>query len=393
MYFFQDDIGLLVQHAQNNFWGFLILPQAEHFAPLLHALTYLEFQLFRLNFYGYFFVSLFLHFLNLIILCKILTFLKLKQKLAILISLLFFINLTFVEPFLWFSAQGVILANIFIALTFYFWLKNSPLTFIFLLAASFSFSTGLGLGLIFFLMNLFFGNFYPAFLFLGIISFLIGPLVAGANLGSVTPIIRHPINDLLLFSAFVIGGVGRGVFGRLVLPGFEPRHFETIKTLLSFIPFVLILSFVFKLIIKGQKRRRNFLLSLTVLIIYPYVWAGAIRYQFGIKQALAERYAYTPLFFSVILIGLLLKYLSDKKIFTNYKIIFSTVFLIFILQIFNFYKKAVEFEIRPMQTKKYIEDLQIKIKNNMSIEDTPLPSYINQPLKVSDLYPILKPHK
>src|SRR3989344_2900881 len=152
MYFFQDDIGLLLQHIQYNFWQFLILPQAEHFAPLLHLLTYIEYKIFHLNFYGYFFVSLALHLINLNLLYRILRLLKLRKPPALTVSSLFIINLTFVEPLLWFSAQGVILANIFIALAFYFWLLRSPLIYLFLMLSSFSYSTGLGLGIIFAIM-------------------------------------------------------------------------------------------------------------------------------------------------------------------------------------------------------------------------------------------------
>ena len=191
----------------------------------------------------------------------------------------------------------------------------------------------------------------------------------------------------------MIGGIGRGVIGRLFLPGYEPRHFEIAKTLFSFLPFAIISSVVSKLILSGSNSLRKLLLSLSILIVYPYVWAGAIRYQFGIKQALAERYAYTPLFFSVILIGLLLKYFFDNKILTSLKTVFIFVSLILVFQIINFRKKAVEFEKLPLFTKKYIEELRLKIKNNGTIPDETLPSYINQPLKVSDLYLILKPRQ
>jgi len=390
MYFFQDDIGLLIQHARNNFWQFLILPQAEHFAPLLHLFTYLEFKLFGLNFYGYFCFSLILHFLNLLLLYRILILLKLSKKLALTVTLLFFINLTFVEPFLWFSAQGVILANLFIALSFYFFLKRSIFIYFSILAAAFSYSTGLGLGIIFGLLSLIQGKFNFYFFLVGIISVVIGPLVAADKLGQIIPVIRNPIIDILLYLAFVIGGVGRGVFSRLFLPGFEPRHFETSKTLFSFLPFALIASLVVFLQRSASVKFRQLLLSLPFLIVYPYIWAGAVRFHFGIKQALAERYAYTPLFFTVILTGILLKYFFAKKILNSNNILALMVFILLIFQTVVFHNKAVEFEKRPLQTEKYIDQLKLKIENNETLPDYPLPSYINQPLKVPDLYPILK---
>lgn len=308
--------------------------------------------------------------------------LKLNKNLALIVSLLFTVNLTFVEPLLWFSAQGVILANIFIALTFYFWLNKSKLAYLFIVFAGFSYSTGVGVGIIFGVISLLYGRFIPVYFILGILSYFAGPLIAGETLGQITPVIRNPLTDFLLYSAFVIGGVGRGVYGRLFLPGFEPRHFEIFKTLLSFMPFAFISSLVVFL-------RRKLLLSLSVLIVYPYIWAGAIRYQFGIKQALAERYAYTPLFFAVILIGLLLKYFFDKKILKSTKPVVIIVTIILIFQTIAFYKKAVEFEKRPMQTKKYIEELQSSYRKDEIIIDTPLPDFINQLLTVSDLYALI----
>ena len=391
MYFFQDDIGLLIQHAQYNFWQWLVTPQAEHFAPLLHALTFFEFKLFNLNFYGYLFTGLMLHGFNIILLYKILRILKLDKWLAIIVVTLFTVNLTFIEPLLWFSAQGIILCNIFISLSFYYWRKSSPLTYVFLIASSFSYSTGLGLGIIFGIISLINGKFKPFFFLLGILSVLMGPIVAGSSLGQITPVIKNPLTDLFLFIAFVIGGVGRGVFSRLFLPGFEPRHFEIIKTLISFLPFAIVAAIATKILILGPRKIAKLILSLSILILYPYVWAGSIRFHFGIKQALSERYAYTPLFFSLILIGIILKYFFDKKIIRSYKALSFFVLIILFFQIINFHKKAIEFEKRPMLTKKYIENLQSKIKNKESIPDKPLPEFINQPLNVSDLYPILIP--
>src|SRR3989338_2243043 len=391
MFFFQDDIGLLIQHATYDFWRFLFLPQAEHFAPVLHALTFLEYQLFVLNFYGYFFVSLFFHFINLFLLYRILKMLQLPEKLSLAVSMLFFINLTFVEPLLWFSAQGVILANIFIALSFFFWLKKSLLLYIFLLAASFSYSTGVGLGIIFGLIGLIYKKFIPAYFILGILSILVGPLVATSSLGQITPQFPNRLLNTLQFLAFVIGGVGRGVFGRLFLPGFEPRHFEIAKTLLSFLPFAAISALVFSLQKSSANKFRQLLFSLSLLIVYPYIWAGAIRYQFGIKQALSERYAYPSLYFTVILIGVILNYFFAKKILSFYKIIIALISILLIFQTFNFYIKAVEFEKRPLLTKKYFSDLKKKLEKNDTVPDLPLPSYINQPLTVSDLLPLISP--
>ena len=393
MYFFQDDIGLLLQHTQYNFWQFLILPQAEHFAPLLHLLTYIEYKIFHLNFYGYFFVSLALHLINLNLLYRILRLLKLRKPPALTVSSLFIINLTFVEPLLWFSAQGVILANIFIALTFYFWLLRSPLVYLFLILSSFSYSTGVGLGIIFAILSLIFREFNFYFFILGLFSIFVGPLVTGSGLCQITPVIRNPFTDILLFSAFVIGGVGRGVFGRLILPGFEPRHFEIGKTILSFLPFAIISALVVKILVSAPKKITRIFLSLSICIVYPYIWAGVIRYHFGIKQAMAERYAYTPLFFTVILISVLLKYFFDKKILYSKNILAFLVFILLIFQTINFHKKAVEFEIRPLQTKKYIEDLRLAFEKKEAIVNSPLPFFINQPLTVLDLLPLFGKNK
>ncbi|OGG03589.1 hypothetical protein A2W14_03365 [Candidatus Gottesmanbacteria bacterium RBG_16_37_8] len=391
MFFFQDDIGLLIQLSKLNFWQFLITPQAEHFAPILHLLSFMEYKLFGLNFYGYFSLSLILHFLNLFILFKTLRLINIERRWSILFSSLFLINLTFVEPLLWFSAQGVILANLFIGLAFYFWLQRSFFSYIFLVFASFSYSTGLGLGIIFGIISVVYGKLIPAYFILGILSLIVGPLVAGSRLGQVTPQITDLLLNILQFLAFVIGGVGRGVFGRLFIPGFEPRHFEIAKTLISFIPFALISALVTKFILTGPKKFSQILLSLSVMIVYPYIWAGLIRYQFGIKQALSERYAYPSLFFTVILLAVLSKYFLAKKKFISFKSAVLLIAVLLFFQTYNFYRKAVEFEVRPLQTKQFINSLQEKLEAGQAVPDLPLPVFINQPFTISDILPLISP--
>ena len=87
----------------------------------------------------------------------------------------------------------------------------------------------------------------------------------------------------------------------------------------------------------------------------------------------------------------ILNYFFAKKILSFYKIIIALISILLIFQTFNFYIKAVEFEKRPLLTKKYFSDLKKKLEKNDTVPDLPLPSYINQPLTVSDLLPLISP--
>ncbi len=403
MFFFQDDIGLLIQLHSIPFWQFLITPQAEHFAPVLHLLSSFEYRLFHLNFTPYLIVIILIHLLNCVVLGKIVYAIFHSRFFSFIAVLFFAINLTYTEPFLWFSANGVVLSTLFLGLSFYSWYKfitGNKLSYflgntIFILLSGFSFGVGIALGLVFALATIiykrkirkkYFSKAVIVYLIVGLFSYSIGPIIAQNKLDRVVPLIVNPIKDVILYLFFIIAGVARGVVGRFFLPGFEPRHFQIIPTIISFLPFILICLIILWLLrIKIKRQDKLLLITLSVFIFYPYVWAGFLRSHFGLKQALAERYAYPSLFFFSIFLVMLLKQFMDKGFIRSQKLIVIFALSIFTAQSILFMRNAFLFEDRPLKTKSYFDKLQEVFKKNEIVLDLPLPSYINQEYKISQV--------
>lgn len=407
MFFFQDDVGLLIQLKTIPFWQFIITPHSEHFAPVLHLLSAVEYRLFGLNFIYYVATAVIIHIFNLWILFKLAKALTQQHITGFLAVILFSVNLTYTEPMLWFAANGVLLATFFLGVTYYFWMKftlslkrrDLIITFLGIISSGLSYGVGVGTGLLFALSALIYRNrknyrqmtFASAlYLFLGVASFALGPLIAGNKLGRIRPEINNIFFDWLKFLAFVVAGVSRGAVGRLFLPGFEPRHFQIIPSILSFIPFLILSAIIlYVLVIDKSKVRKATIASLIVFIVYPYVWAGFLRYQFGLKQALAERYAYPSLFFLILLLAVLIgHFLKSAKLFFRLGFIACGLALIF-FQARAFIIKAYEFEKRPLLTKVYFSEVEKVLKSSNPVLDLPLPSYINQPYTISQLAPVL----
>lgn len=406
MFFFQDNIGVMILIDRLSFWKWLITPDAEHFSPITHILLFAEFKIFSLNFYPYLMVALILHLINCFILYKLTKLITGKKSYALLAVSLFFINLTYTEAFLW-SLHGLLLSMTFLGLSFYYWykfieLKNKRyfyLTTLFIILNGLTYGLGVGTGMIFAVTTLLFIKILNKkrililsmiFGLTGIISYFIGPLIVPNFFVHITPRITSPLKDVVLYIAFIIAGVSRGVVGRLFLPGFEPTHHEIILTVISFLPAVIIITGIFWLIKRYKKLKDKLLaISLVIFMTFPYVWAGFLRSHFGLKQALAERYAYPSLFFFVIILVLLIKYLIEqKKIRSVNFIIIYTVFLVVLQSVF-FIRNADIFEIRPRQTKSYFLRLENILAKNGVLLDLPIPSYINQGFRISDIAPVI----
>ncbi len=411
MYFFQDDIGLLIQLKNIPFLQFLITPQAEHFAPVLHLLSGIEYRLFGLNFYWYVIAIIIIHIINCTVLYQIIR--KITGSMFIsLISISFFIiNLTYTEPFLWFAANGVILSTLFLGLAFFSWysyvnnnkLKDFFRSILFIILSGFSYGVGVAVGVIFAVSTFIYrgkvnkkllNKILVIYIIIGLLSYFVGPLISGSQMEGRIPQILNPVKDLALYIAFMISGVSRGVVGRIFLPGFEPRHFEIIMTFISFLPFGIICSIILLILINGKKRKeRLLLLILSIFITYPYIWAGFLRSHFGLKQALAERYAYPSIFFFSILIAIIIQRLLNERLIKSKKllVIFATV--IVTIQSIIYIRNANIFEEKPLKTKKYFNQLTILFKSSLEVLDLPLPSYINQQYRISQLANVITKDK
>ncbi len=426
MWFHQDDIGVLIDLVNKSFWETLWISQGEHFSPLYNIVWAIQWRLFHLNYFPYVLFPLFVHLLNIILLVKIVRLFSFaRPRLAklgeVVAVLLFTASVTYTEPLLWFTVQGISLATLLVGLAFYFWLKNKfwwSILFSFL--SGFAFGLGIGVGVIFGILtitqisklksqnqNLNLKTIIFLYFLTGIISYLVGPAFLGERLGG-RIIEWRGVADILEYAGFILVGISRGVVGRLFLPGFEPPNEDILGTVLSFIPFILIVGLFIKMAypkflgarlplrcgfaaarLKIWARPFDLLLFTSIFVIYPYVWAGFLRYQFGLKQALAERYAYPALFFFVILVALIVNYLVKEKIIRSQKVFIVGAMVIFILQLYFFHQKAKIWEERPLRTKKYFEVLEEKVKRGRRIKDEPLPKFINQEFySTYDLMPI-----
>lgn len=408
MFFFQDNIGFLIRLHSTPFLKWIITPEAEHFEPITHALFFLEYSLFGLNFPLYLIVSGILHLANCVLLYSLARDITRNNFLSIIAVSFFAINLTYTEPILW-NLQGLLLSTSLIALAFFFWRKYILteikyffiISLVLLILSAFSYGLGTGAGAIFTLTTIIFAGmkkkrlFLPGviYLIIGVATYVIGPVIARSIVSDIVPQVTNPIKEILLYPAFVFAGISRGVVGRFFLPGFEPRHTEILATVISFSPFF-ILSLVLLFLWKRFSPDKKFLLiSLGIFIFYPYVWSGFLRSHYGLKQALAERYAYPTLLFFSLFFVLILQELIKRRFIKNKIFLILFVLSYLIMQTGVFVRNAYLFEIKPQETKQYFSDIEYLLKNSSFVLDLPLPSYINQEFTISQLSPLISPVK
>lgn len=431
MFFHQDDFGLLVLLEKLPLWQFVLTPQSEHFAPIRHLVYVLIWHFFHLNFIPHLILQVTLHFIVVLVLAKIVWEMTGKRIYGFVAAGVFIVNQTYTEVFLALNPSS--LAMFFIGLAFLYWwrqfispyplLKGEGLkgevrvshryfwySLFFILLAGFTLGIGTGVGLVFGVATLVVSCKlsvvskkrsevmwrYPLIYFLaGIFSFFIGPILAPTQLESFTPRIGE-IGDILGYLGFIIVGISRGVVGRLMLPGFEPPNEDVVGTVVSFVPFVVIVG-VSVWIWKRNNSHKNYnhynrytTAVLWGFVVYPYVWAGFLRAHFGLKQALAERYAYPSLFFLAILIALFCSYLWKKGIVRSQKVFIIFVIVIFLVQSIAYAKKVFIFTQRTREEKRYIEDYGYVLRHSSVVLDLPLPKVINQDyISTRDLAPLL----
>ncbi len=400
MFFHQDDFGLLIALKLSSLWQFVFTPQAEHFSPIILFVWAMLFKIFGLQFWPFLGFNLIVHVLNCLLLAKIVGNLTKNNYLKYIAAAVFLVNFNYTGTFL--SLNCTPPAVSFLGVAFFFWYKlikdKSGKYFWYSLSAiilsGFSCGIGSGVGLVFALTTgiliivtrytksdlRFAGLIY---FLAGIMSYAIGPLISPKHAGAFIPKIANPLKDLALYLAFIISGVGRGVVGRLFLPGFEPRHTEVAATIVSFAPFVLIVGALIWVISKELRiKKKNIadafiLIPVSIFVIYPYVWSGFLRYQFGLKQALAERYVYPSLFFFVILFCLLINYVLGKKLISRLVITIGIIILV-VMQSLILYRNSLIYEERPIKEKQYFLTVSKILPQDFVFVDLPLPSYINQ---------------
>ena len=126
---------------------------------------------------------------------------------------------------------------------------------------------------------------------------------------------------------------------------------------------------------KRNKQRFFFKIALIINIIYPYAIISLKRAEFTPKNALAERYAYIPLFFLIIFLLYQLSFLKPKKWFKPACLVF--VIYILITQSVVFYKRSIIFTRLMVINKQFFLQLREKINTNQVEKDCKIPKFAN----------------
>lgn len=380
VWFFNDDFDLLVGNL-NFSPTYLLLPHNEHFIPIHKLLFYLMFSFFGLNFTPYFVLSICLHLLNLIILWLIVKRLTNHKFFAYMAILLFSVNVTFFEVILQdnFSA---LLCSLFMEIAFLFWLKlrQKPEIKYFLITifssfvAALSFSVSLGypavLGLISFFDQK--SSKKNALIFLAL-ELIVICIYFYFNFGR-QHFLWPSFSQIFLF---LYTGLLEALTLRFLFPLFPTRFLGLNHVLM---PFLIIISFLFLgliFILSSLKNQEKLFLKIVLIIniIYPYAIMSLKRAALSPKEALAERYAYIPLFFLVIFFLYQLSLLKQKKWFKVGYLIFIFYFLT--TQSIVFYKRSYIFTKQMIINKKFFLQLKEKIKNNQVEENCKIPPFAN----------------
>ena len=395
LWFFHDSIEILL-NSTNFSLNYLLLPHGEHFIPLTKLVFFVQFSLFGINFTPYFVLSIFLHLANLYLLWLIVIEITKKHFFAYMAVILFAVNVTFFEIILWFVSQNL-LCHFFISLAFLFWLKlRKKRNINFLLIAGLSsvgaaFSFGFGLLYPFVLAILSSidkkTNRKNALFFsiLGLVSVLIYLFFAGQNLYVInkTPLTFQSIPDII---EFLYIGLVDGLVFRFFYALF-PTRFLAFNNILK--PFLLIAATVFLLLIfilPSRKSKEKLIINIALIIniIYPYFMASLRRATISPGEAMAERYAYNPLFFLIIFLIYQFSLLKQRKGLKT----FCCLFVLYILttQVLVFYKRAFIWTKQTIRNKLFFQQLSEKINSNSLEKNCKLPKGIKDKQEPCERY-------
>ena len=380
VWFFNDDFDFLVGNL--NFSSiYLFLPHNEHFIPIHKLLFHVMFSFFSLNFTPYFILSVCLHLLNLLILWFIIKRLTDNKFFAYLAVLLFSVKVTFFEVILQ-NNFSALFCSLFMGVTFLFWLKlrqKPEIKYLLIIisslfAAFLSFSVALGYPLVLAFISYFdkksAEKIALIFLALEIVMICVYFYFNGGESFSLWP-------SFIQISLFLYTGLVEALTLRFLFPLFPTRFLGLNQVLM---PFLIIVSFLFLgliFILSSLKSKEKLFLKIVLLlnIIYPYVLMSLKRAGLSPKEALAERYAYIPLFFLVIFIVYQLSLLKPKKWYKTVYLIFIFYFLA--AQSLVFYKRSYIFTKQMIINKKFFLQLKEKVKNNQVEETCKIPKFAN----------------
>ncbi len=394
MFFFQDDIISLGAVVKN--WPKVIFtPNNEHLNILYWPLLYLEWKLFRINYSGYLIVSFLLHILVLIFIFLIVKRISKSKWLSWLAAGSVIVNRNWNEIIWWTTGQMIILSVLTILFSFWWLLRlekkkkikwtDQLVLIISAILPGLSWGVGLAwapllfLGMSWKLKKNKLKIKWPEILFSVILILIPYKIWVGNNI-DVNFKIYTWLKNPLRIAFFVLVGLGNNVVGRWLMP------IETIKGRI-------IILFLFSVVLIKSKfwkkinLKREVLFSFFAAIWFYFIFAIP-RWQFGIGQAMAERYSYLPLIFLVIGIFGCIQVNKLKRIEKISLTLF--VFLTILLGVIGFQIKSKEWVTRPQKTRFFFNKLDT-IKKGNCIQNTFLPDYIVKvdQWKIDHVWPIL----
>lgn len=387
MYFHQDDI-LLLAGLTNNFKEFLLQSAAGHLIFLFNLFYFLEWKIFHLNFNGYLFVSIVLHAAVVGMVMKITYTIGKNKTWALLSGLAVTINSNFYEVIWMSSSQMMSMSTLFSLVSLWLVIKIQSfgkikphwLLLLFMVAMIPGFTWGTGLPMPFWLL-LAFGfeknkenKIQVKEVFWPLLAAQVCLVLIYFRLASNTSSVYvHPqgylrtVYEMIRFTLFAFA---YSVIGRYFFP-FANRIGRQIVFILSFL-------YLIRLTIQNRldklvfKHSRLWFFALIVLL-GSYMLISLPRWQFGLGQAAAPRYAYLQIMFLSIAIFSTLANLKIPN--RNISKLMIVLLLLSALSLGAYTQVTVKWTERPGKNRELFKLLQ-NIKPDQCITDGILPWYI-----------------
>ena len=402
MYFHQDDVDTLVE-VVSHWPQSLLTTQNEHVVVFHRLFVRMEWEMFRIYFPGYLFVSFLFHGVNLFLLGVIAKKVTRSSFAAVVAVSLLAINSNWNEVIYWMTGQQQLLWTFFSLLSFLYtytlWQQKKSLKSIqFLIVYVLSILPGLNFGA---------GMAWPLILFLlfgwrwrkkrfsitplGYTFIVSQVLLSMLYLSLVQQKIatHNSVDDwfnLFGIVRFVVVGIGLSIVGRALWP------FDQIRTMV-----VLLLLFTSSVILYLRTKAwkpllQDKIIQAGILITFAtYTIYALPRWHFGMWQAMAQRYVYMPMFFLVLALIVVLHKLNVLEQYKKAVVIVCVGFML--LQTAGFLWRVQPWLLRPQQMRVVFEEIDA-LPPTACINDEFLPKYINPfPFRrYSDIWPLFRKH-
>lgn len=396
-YFFQDDLislAMVVRNWPRVLWS----PNAEHLNTLTFSLFRLEWSLWGMSYAGFLAVSLGLFGALLWSIYLIILRETSSRWLATMTVGLIVINRNWGEMIWWVTGQAILLATLFSVWSFgwILHLERKKVTWWWeravLLASLVLPSLCWGSGLV-----------WPVAVFLGWGIWRVGGKIR----------LKYP--EMLIAIGVVIGlyyavahdnmGIHFGVASWLHSP-WQIGLFVAIAVFENMLgrwvwPFeglvvrnLLVAAAGLGIVLSGWSKRFRWsreVVFCAEVIAVTMIGFAIPRWQFGMGQAMAERYGFLPLIFLVMGMALALKHYQWKK--QERLIVTAMVVYTILVGWTGFVQKAQSWKVRPQQTKVWLSDLA-KTEKEECLANEYLPEFVigikSEKWKIDYIWPILK---